>query len=71
MTDPSKPTLLMKYHNTVLTLPLDVGMTLPAFHDGSPCPSSGLVSSENHSPKTTQETAEPFQFSPAEPVDYY
>jgi hypothetical protein len=26
---------------------------------------------ENHFVKTTQETAEPFQFSPAEPVDYY
>jgi len=69
MTDSSKPTRLMKYHNMVLTLPLDVGMTLPVCHDGPPC-SSGLASSQNHSLKTTQETAEPFQFSPAEPVDY-
>ena len=70
MTDSSKPTLLMKYHNMALTLLLDVDMALPAFHDGSPCPFSGLAPSENHSLKTTQETAEPFQFSPAEPVDY-
>jgi len=47
-----------------------VGLTLPIFHDGSPCP-SGPASWENHFVKRTQETAEPFQFSPAEPVDYY
>jgi len=54
----------------VLTLPLHVGLTLPIFHDGSPCP-SGPASWENHFVKNTQETAEPFKFSPAEPVDYY
>gem|GEM_PF-6207154 len=54
--------VLWQYHNMVLTLPLHVGMTLPVFHDGSPCP-SGPTSLENHFLKNTQVTAEP--------VDYY
>ena len=62
-------TVFWQYHNMLLTLPLDVGLTLPFFHGGSPCP-SGPTSSENHYPKITQETAEPFEFSPAKPVDY-
>jgi hypothetical protein len=57
------------YYNMVLTFPLDVGLTLPIFHDGSPCP-AGPASLENHYQKITLETAEPFEFSPAEPVDY-
>jgi len=52
----------------VLTLPLHVGLTLPIFHDSSPLP-FGAFLKENYLPKTL-ETAEPFQFSPAEPVDY-
>ena len=32
---------------------------------------SGPTSLENHFVKNTQETAEPFKFSLAEPVDYY
>ena len=56
------------YNNyMILTFPLHVGLTLPIFHDGSPCP-SGPSSRENH--YKTHVTAEPYKFSPAEPVDY-
>jgi len=48
-----------------------VGLTLPIFHDGSPCPSGPSSLLENHLTTKTQEMAEPFEFSPAEPVDYY
>jgi len=73
---PTKPSIhslfavFWQYYNMVLTLPLHVGLTLPFFHNGSPCP-SGPTSLENHFNKKTLETAEPFEFSPAEPVDYY
>ncbi len=69
MTDSSKPTLLIQYHSMALALPLNVGLTLPVYCADSSCP-PGPVSLENHSEKRTQETAEPFEFSPAEPVDY-
>ena len=46
--------VLWQYHNMVLTFPLHVGLTLPIFHNGSPCP-SGPTSWENHSLKKTLE----------------
>ena len=55
------------YYHMILTLPLHVGLTLPIFHDGSPCP-AGPSSRENHYKHAG--TAEPFEFSPAELVDY-
>ena len=73
---PTKPSIqslfavFWQYYHMVLAFPLNVGLTLPFFHNGSPCP-SGLSSLENHISKKTLETAEPFQFSPAEPVNYY
>ncbi len=37
----------------------------------SPCPSGPSSLLENHLTTKTLETAEPFEFSPAELVDYY
>jgi hypothetical protein len=61
--------ILWYNHYMVLTLPLDVGLTLPIFHDSSPW-SFGAFLRENYPTQTTHETAEPSQFSPAKPVVY-
>jgi hypothetical protein len=52
----------------VFAFPLDVGWTPPIFHD-SPLSALGPFSGRTIV-KRTHETAEPFQFSPAEPVVY-
>ena len=59
----------IRYNRRVaLALPLDVGHTLPFFHDGPPLALRSF--SGRTIVKRTHETAEPFQFSPAEPVVY-
>ncbi len=52
--------------NMILAFPFYMGLTLPIFHFGSPCP-PGPSSGEPLYEKTHQ-TAEPYKFSPAEPV---
>src|SRR5689334_20775998 len=63
------PAVLWQDHHVVLAVPLHVGLALPIFtHDGSPFAPSGPSSG---GPSITDDagTAEPREFSPAEPVD--
>jgi len=59
--------ILWYNNNMVLTFPFHMGLTLPIFHFGSPCPQG--PSSGEPLYAQTHGTAEPYKFSPAKPVD--
>lgn len=59
-------TILRCNHNMVLAVPFHVGLTLPVLHGDHSLALQGLP--QGRSSLFSLETAEPLQFSPAEPV---